>query len=77
VSEVLLPGGVHVLGAIPNSAVNLAGGFHLLEEVFPITVELRGEFGVVAPDPTIFAWAGRWVASAQRVWTSDGWFPSA
>lgn len=55
----------------------LSGGFRTFGPNYPFPYTLAGDFAISAPAPTIFVWNPdvERVASAQRAWTENGWFP--
>lgn len=74
-NSVAIVGGFHVLGPLPVTQIELAGGFHLFRGLLPNARTLTGDFEVLPPDPSVFVWDHEWVPAAQRAWTDAGWFP--
>lgn len=62
--------------AIPDTVIELGGGYRVIGPIPATVVRLAGGFELSRPAATIFAWDGEWVPSAQRVWTATGWFPA-
>lgn len=63
-------------GPTTPTRLNLNLRFRLSGPIASTTKRLDLDFVVMDPDPTVFVFDEEWTPKAQRVWTSQGWFPA-